>query len=577
MNCKNQSWAKCSTLLLLLFSFLFLSNVAAMGQKLPPLTIVYTNDTHCYVNNEAIRFSNIAQYVQNLRAEGKNVFLVDAGDFTQGSAYGKLDKGAIAIELMNAAGYDVAALGNHDLDYGPEILKRNLSNAKFKTLSCNLRNQTGCDGFPIEPYAVVKKEGVAVGFIGITTPDVLNLVNPLLFKNSDNEDLYYFAGSKAPKELYETVQQAIDKVKEQGADYVVALGHLGLDNTTPKKKIDSADVIANVSGLNVWIDGHTHMKGSQYVIDKDGANVFLTQSGYYLNAFGVLEVDEKDVITYQFIENTPERNEEVVAIENAFLETADIFLRTPIATLDSCTLTTNDPKTNKRIVRSQETNLGDLIADSFYWFYNEKTEEGCDVAIMNGGSIRTSIEPGVITYKDLFNVFPFESSVVLKTIPGSELLNALEYGAKEAEQDQFGGFLQVAGMKYEIDLGVASTITSEPNQFRVAGRYRVQNVQIYDKERGVYEQLKLDKTYRVASTNFILQGGDGFRFPSGKVVNDQVLQVFNVVKEYLESFTDKKAQTSNCPLNRSPNYLLDYENPFGSKRIILKNASANLH
>ncbi|MCD8019213.1 MAG: 5'-nucleotidase C-terminal domain-containing protein [Clostridiales bacterium] len=550
------------------------------------VTILYTNDIHTYIT-EDLTYSMVAGYRDTL----DNVLLVDAGDHIQGTAYGSMDNGETIIEIMNAAGYDLATLGNHEFDYGMDGALQAVEWADFPYVSCNFyHEENGVVGENVlDSYQVFEVNDVKIAFVGITTPDTFSKSTPKYFQDEDGNYIYGIAGGSDGTELYESVQTAIDEASKE-ADLVIALGHLGVDPSSIPWT--SEEVIANTTGLDAFIDGHSHttMEG-EYVTDKDGNEVLLTQTGYYFSALGQMTItinetdtDETDTTAFNITTElltaedltdvTP--NTEVETIEQEWIAEIDEQLGEQIAESD-IEFTVNDADGN-RLIRMGETNMGDFNADAYYWYMNEADGIGCDIAIMNGGGIRATIEAGEWTYLTCKNINPFGNVLCVVEASGQDILDALEYGARYTPTAETGGFMHVAGLMYEIDTSIESTVQADENETWVSGpteEYRVQNVKVYNKETGEYEDLVLDQMYSVAGTNYTLRNcGDGFdMFSDVELVKDYIVEDYMALAAYAMSVTDSDGNgysnlsTENCPLSAYEGYLLTYDDIAGSGRI----------
>ena len=547
-----------------------LANVAPVED----LTILYTNDVHTYID-QTISYANISAYKKSL-AETGNVLLVDAGDHIQGTAYGGMDKGATIIKLMNAAGYDLATLGNHEFDYGMERALKLKDEANYPYVSCNFYNEKdGVKGDSVlDAYKVFTVGGRKIAIIGITTPETFTKSTPKYFQDDAGNYIYGIAGGADGKELYEAVQKAIDDASKE-ADVVIALGHLGDDPASDPW--NSEDVIANTSGLDAFIDGHSHSSvPMKEVEDKDGAKVVLTQTGNYFAAIGQLTIAADGTISAELVTEAEGVDEDVKAIQDAWVAEVDSQLGTKIAESEINFVITYE--NGNRAIRSSETNLGDLNADAYYWFTANAGLEP-DMAIMNGGGIRAKVDAGDWTYKTCKTVNTFGNVLCVVEITGQQILDALEFGARFTTGDpenlqENGGFLQVAGCTYEIDTSVANTVKVDDKSVWIGApdAYRVTNVKIYNKETKAYEPLDLEKTYRVAGTNYTLYDcGDGFdMFKGGKHVLDGISEDYLAMAGYLQAFTDGKIATANSPLAAYENYLINYEASTGAGRIVIK-------
>ncbi|MCD7844234.1 MAG: bifunctional metallophosphatase/5'-nucleotidase, partial [Clostridiales bacterium] len=538
------------------------------------VTILYTNDVHTYID-EDLTYSMVAGYRDTL----ENVLLIDAGDHLQGTAYGGMDNGATIIEIMNAMGYDLATLGNHEFDYGMEGALNAIEWANFPYVSCNFYHiEDGVVGENVlDSYQVFEVDGVKIAFVGITTPESISKSTPKYFQDDDGNYIYGIAGGTDGQELYSAVQEAIDAASQE-ADYVIALGHLGVDSSSTPWT--SEEVIANTTGLDAFIDGHSHTTmEAEYVTDLSGDQVLLTQTGCYLSALGQMTIQSDGTITTELLtaddlaDVTPDAK--VQAIEQEWIAKVDTLLGEKIAESD-IEFTVNDEDGN-RLVRKGETNLGDFNTDAYYWYLNEADGIGCDVAIMNGGGIRASVAAGDWTYLTCKTVNTFGNVLCVVEMSGQDILDALEYGARYLPTGECGGFLHVAGLTYEVDMAVESTVQEDENEIWVAGpsEYRVKNVKVYNKETGEYEDLDLTQTYSVAGTNYTLRNcGDGFNmFSDSELIRDYIVEDYLATAAYAQAFADSdengyaNISTATSPLAAYEGYLLNYENSTGAGRI----------
>ena len=504
------------------------------------VTVLYTNDIHTYITKD-LTYSKVAAYKDSL----ENVLLVDAGDHIQGTAYGSMDKGATIAQLMNAAGYDLATLGNHEFDYGMDGCMAAIEAADFPYVSCNFYHEAnGVAGENVlDSYKVFEVGGVKIAFIGITTPESFTKSTPSYFQDENGNYIYGIAGGTDGEALYTAVQNAIDAASAE-ADYVIALGHLGVDESS--QPWTSREVIANTTGLDAFIDGHSHTTiPMEDVTDEGGNTVILTQTGSYLDAVGQMTIAADGTITTQLLtaenlaEVTPDA--EVKAIEDAWVAELDEQLGQVIG-YSQVTLDNYDAEGN-RLVRKQETNTGDFAADALYYLFDEMDLD-VDVAVMNGGGVRNEAVTGEISYQTCKAIHTFGNVACLQTVTGQQLLDALEWGAKDVTADgsvENGGFLHVSGLRYTINTAIPSTVQQDDKGVWTGGptgAYRVTNVEVLNNETGAYEPLDLTAQYNLAGYNYTLRDlGDGFAMFDGAVnVLDYVSEDYMVLANYVESF-----------------------------------------
>ena len=520
----------------------------AVGGEKEDVVILYTNDVHTYIDNQAqgadgsqssgLRYSTIAA----LKDSFENVLLVDAGDHIQGTAFGSMDNGETIVNLMNAAGYDLATLGNHEFDYGMTGTMKALEWAEYEYVSCNFYHEKdGVIGESVlAPYQVFEMGGQKIAIVGITTPESFTSSTPAYFQNEAGEYIYGISRGEDGQELYDAVQKTIDDASAQ-ADIVIGLGHLGVDLSS--SPWTSREVIANTCGFDAFIDGHSHtsMEG-EWVADEDGHKVLLTQTGSYLDAVGKMTIDEDGAITTELLEYseltqlTPDA--QVKALEDAWISDVDERLGVKIGSINDV-LDNYDAQGN-RLVRSQETNTGDFTADALYYLF-DSMDMDVDVAVMNGGGIRNKAITGELSYQECKEIHTFGNVACLQTITGQQLLDALEWGARDVGVSESGAFLQVSGLKYTVDTTIPCTVQKDEKGVwcgSPTGLYRVRDVQIWDQNSGSYRPLELEKKYNLAGYNYTLRDlGDGFAMFDGAVnVLDYVMEDYMVLANYVQSF-----------------------------------------
>ncbi len=581
------------------------------------VVILYTNDVHTYIDG-VLSYDVIAGLKSELQAQYGNVLLVDAGDHIQGTAFGSMDKGATIVKLMGAAGYDLATLGNHEFDYGMDRIMDILSNGEVPYVSCNFyHEENGEKGVNVlEAYRIFELGGQKIAFVGITTPESFTKSTPAYFQDDQGNYIYGISGGEDGADLYADVQAGIDAAKAAGADIVIALGHLGDDPAS--QPWTSEEVIANVSGLDAFIDGHSHstVEGKE-VADKDGNSVLLTQTGEYFDAIGMMRIDgetgeittdligyseitevvkdengepvlnedgeeETEVVGYEFVSDFDLgtawcSNENVAAIQDAWIEEINTQLGEIIGSTE-LTFDNYDAEGN-RLVRSQETNTGDFAADALYYLFDNMGLD-VDVAIMNGGGVRNKAITGDISYLTAKQIHTFGNVACLQTITGQQLLDALEWGARCAGTgEECGGFLQVSGITYQIDAEWPTSVQQDDKGVWVGaptGGYRVHDVKVYNKETNAYEDLDLTASYNLAGYNYTLRDlGDGFNMFDGAVnVLDYVMEDYMVLANYVQAFEGGAVNGTNSPLlAKYDGMLLDYSTVNGSGRIVMEAAA----
>ena len=544
------------------------------------ITVIYTNDVHTYID-KTLSYATVSAMKQDYQKAGKQVLLVDAGDHIQGTAYGGMDEGKTIVQLMNAAGYDIATLGNHEFDYGMARALATVEEAKFPYVSCNFYHEkNGVAGDPVlESYKVFDMNGTKVAFVGITTPESFTKSTPAYFQDANGKYIYGIAAGKDGAALYAAVQKAIDAASKE-ADYVIALGHLGDDPSS--QPWTSEEVIAHTTGLDAFIDGHSHstVEGKQ-VKDKAGNTVVLTQTGSYFAAIGEMTIAANGTITTKLTKEYEGSDATVAALQKTWMDKVEGMLGEKIAETD-IEFTIKDAEGN-RAVRKGATNLFDLNADAFYWYINEVANLDCDVAVMNGGGVRETIAAGDWTYKSCKTVNPFGNVLCLMKVPGQMILDALEFGSRDTPDAECGGFLSAAGLTYEIDSIVTYTGSQDDKgvwQAGPTGEYRVRNVKIYNKATGAFEPLDVNKTYTLGGINYTLRNqGDGFNMfqesAGMELVMEGIAMEYEAFAAYLKAFKDTDGNgvanltSAASPLASFKNYPINYENAAGSGRTVV--------
>ena len=604
-------------LCLMLVCALAVPAAAAQTGTSEDIVILYTNDVHTYIDGP-LSYDVISGIKKELETQYAHVLLVDAGDHVQGTAYGSMDKGETIIQLMNAAGYDLATLGNHEFDYGMDGCMQIVQWAQYPYVSCNFYEEVnGVREENVLPsYQIFDCGMEKLAIVGITTPESFTKSTPSYFQDESGNYIYGISGGEDGSALYADVQVAIDSAVAEGATKVIALGHLGDDLSS--QPWTSAEVIANVSGLSAFIDGHSHSTvEGQNVTDKDGNSVVLTQTGQYFGQIGMMVISaETGKITTGFIgseeilepvvdeSGNPVKDEEgndqtevvgyrlasdlytgaewcsdetVAAIKDQWIAKIGEQLGTVIGST-SLTLD-NYSADGTRLVRSQETNTGDFAADALYYLF-DNMDMDVDVAIMNGGGIRNEAVTGEISYQTCKTIHTFGNVACLQTITGQQLLDALEWGARTAGTgEECGGFLQVSGITYIIDTQWPDSTQKDEKGVWIGGPtggYRVHDVKVYNKETNAWDALDLEAHYNLAGYNYTLRDlGDGFNMFDGAInVLDYVMEDYMVLANYVQAFEGGVVEASNSPLaEKYEGLLLDYSTVDGSGRIVMEAAS----
>jgi 5'-nucleotidase/UDP-sugar diphosphatase len=449
--------------------------------------ILHTNDVHGAVAG----YAYIAQLKADYEAKGAEVILVDAGDYSQGEVYVSDTKGLDAVEMMNATGYNVVSLGNHEFDYGFAQLKDNMSKAKFKVLCADVFN---ADGTPIfdANYTYTTKSGVKIGFFGMETPETQTKANPALIKGLT------FATDDA------FTKAAADQVKAlKDDDIVICVSHLGVD--AESKPYRSTDLYAAVKGIDFIIDAHSHT-----VMMKGENGEPIQSTGTKFANIGVIVIDDaskkiESNSLYEIKEDTA-KDATVAAAAQKIIDRIDKEYGAVFAKSEVELNGAKAPNGN----RDSETNNGDLITDAMLWKVMQNKEgltvnEDHVVAITNGGGIRDYIKVGNVTKKDIKTVLPFGNTVAVIYVTGAELLEALEASTYSLP---VGGFPQVAGINYTISTAVAYDANAET--YPASTYYGPKSINRVTINSINGKEFKVDDTYAVVTNNFVADGGDTY-------------------------------------------------------------------
>lgn len=500
------------------------------------IVILYTNDVHTAVDDN-IGYAGLAAYKKEMQAAHKYVALVDCGDAVQGAAIGTLSKGEYLVDIMNQVGYDYASFGNHEFDYTLPQLQKLINKAKYQYLCCNLtytgKDNAGLTGY--KPYAIATYGETKIAYVGIDTPESFTKSTPTYFQDANGNYVYSFAEGDNGANLYKTVQETVDAAKKDGATYVVAIAHLGVDESSEPYR--STDVIANTTGIDAMLDGHSHSTiAMEMVKNKDGKEIPLSSTGTKLVNIGKLTISDGKFTT-ELISDYTAKDDATDAYVKSIQDKNNALLNSVVAK-SSVTLTTKRAD-GTRAVRNRETNLGDLCADAY------RVVSGADIALVNGGGIRADIKAGNITYGAIIAVHPYGNALCVVEATGQEIIDALEWTARNTMSSgsdgenaigEMGGFLQVSGLKYTIDTTVKSSAKGDDKSMFVSvdGAYRVKNVKVL--KNGKYVDIDPKATYKVASHNYMLKdSGDGINmFADNKLLQDSVMLDNEVLINYIK-------------------------------------------
>ena len=495
----------------------------APGSANKDIVVLFTNDVHSGVDG-GIGYAGVSAYKKKMIEEGNDVILVDNGDFVQGGRMGLITKGEAIIRIMNKVGYDIAVPGNHEFDYGVDQFFKDVEMSDFSYISCNFIDlRTGEKIF--DPYIIRELGGKKVAFIGATTPSAITTATPKFFKDENGEYIYDFCGGSDSSVFYKAVQDAVDSARAEGADYCILIAHLGISSADAPYM--STDIIANTKGIDVVCDGHSHtVMEQEYVKNAEGKNVILAQTGSYLKNIGKLTIKPDGSMETILISDVEEKDESITeAIKKEEDAYADIINRVVVNSDFDLKATTED---GGWLIRNKETNFGDLEADA------AKKATGAEIGLMNGDVVKSSLNKGEITYGDLLDSIHFGSKITSRWIKGQELLDALEYSVSFLPDD-FGGFLQVSGLTFDVDLNKDAGVERDANRmFKgfTKDERRISNVKVNG------EPIDPEREYIVGGNEYILfVYGNGYSMFTGERVDEDMnLLHIGVLEDYLTSF-----------------------------------------
>ena len=517
---------------ILMLSMAVCSAAEEKAEKNGDIYILFTSDVHCGID-QGFGYAGLQQVRDTLEAQGYETILVDDGDAIQGEPIGTLSEGEAIIDLMNDLNYDVAIPGNHEFDYGMPRFLELVEKADFPYISCNF---TYLDELVFEPYIIKEAAGKKIGFVGVTTPLTITASTPVYFQDENGEYVYGFMSDDTGERVYQAVQSAVDAAREEGADYVYVIGHMG--NGAEFKPWTYADVISHTDGIDVFLDGHSHDTDQVIMKNKDGEDVPRSAVGTKMACIGYSHISAEGDIVETGIWSWPNKTSapELLDIHNEIRDRVDEAQQELAEELDkvvastAVTLTINDPEAVDssgnpvRMIRRAETNLGDLCADA------ARDQSGADIAFVNGGSIRVSVEKGDITFGNILAVHPFGSMLCVLEVTGQQILDALEWSCRSVP-DENGGFNQVSGLTFEINSAIDSPCKADKDGMctGIEGERRVQNVMVGG------EALDPEKTYTLAGYDYQLrQQGDGYTaYDGAPVLQDNVKLDNQVLIDYI--------------------------------------------
>ena len=497
--------------------------------------IIHTNDVHVGYQ-ENIGYDGLALYLKELESQYDHVFLVDAGDAVQGAVIGSLSKGAEVIKMMNHLGYDLAVPGNHEFDFGFDVL---VDNAEQLSCGYTCANFCTADGEPVfQPWRILEAGDIRIGFVGVVTPDTFTSSIIKTIVDEVGEPMYDFLmdGGTGDR-LSGVLQQRIDEVRENGADYVILIAHLG-SSANGSSNYSSNKIVGKLTGVDMVIDGHTHEVYTTAIPDKEGKMIPVAQAGEKLKYIGQLTIYKDGHLEETRVDSVPPSSE--IPSESVLRKNKEIYVDPEMkAFLDAITAS-YEPVLERKIgdlsvdlvvrdetrefSRAEENGLCDLAADAC------RIVTGARTSMITVGSVPNNLNAGEITYKDILNALPYNNEMVKISVNGQMILDALEFSLSFFPIRR-GGFLQVSGITYSVNTDIESRVRKDDkNQFiSVDGEYRVHDVKIG----GI--DLDPDSEYTLTTSTFILNGGDGYTmFKEADILEMIPLSDSELLAKYIE-------------------------------------------
>jgi len=500
------------------FFTIVLFALVALSVLAQDITLIFDNDVHCAVDGYA--------KVAALRRETPKEFtvMISAGDFMNGDVIGSTDKGEKIIDIMNAVKYDIVTLGNHEFDYGVEVLGERLGVLDAKILCMNFKKG---DKNVVSSYTVREYGGRRVAYIGVTTPALIQSSTPIYFMNESKKFAYDFGGRK----LIEMIQEKVNDIRREGVDYIVLISHIGME--ADQFGISTPEVLKNTSGIDIVIDGHSHNAMIERLPNKNGEEVLVMQTGAMMQNIGRLTIAEDGTLKPELLKladlwkvDQPTKD----IIDNAKKELQKEMSRKIGSS--RVTLQARDREGNL-VIRSHETNFGDFVADAIC----RVTKSDC--GFINAGSIRYDLDNGNFTLGQWNKCVPFNNEIWTAECTGAQLLDILEYSVALLPGDA-GSFQQISGIELIVDSKIPSPVKYSIEGFvsAIEGKRRVVSAKVWNGETGRYEKIDANKTYKIATTDYaLLKMGCNNMFKGCEVLGDRP---FGTISEVVETYIKKK-------------------------------------
>ena len=426
-----------------------------------------------------------------LKAQGKNVLLLNAGDNFQGSLFYTTYKGTVEAEVLNAMKFDAMTVGNHEFDDSEDGLAGFLDKVQFPVVTANVVATAASKiGDRVKPSIVLEVGGQKIGIVGAVANDTAELATP--------------GPNITIAEDVAKISEQVQKLKQDGVDKIIALTHVGYPR--------DLEFIAKIPDVDVVVGGHTHTLLSNtdqkaegpyptLVDNPGGYKVPVVQAGQYSKYLGDLKVVFDDSGVVKESKGDPILIDSSFKPDEATLKRID-ELKAPIEALKSKVVGSSEGpiEGDRKVCRVKECSMGNLVADATL---ARVKDQGVTIAFANSGGLRSSIDAGDVSMGEVLTVLPFQNTVATFQLKGEDIRAALENGVSQID-DGAGRFMQVSGLKYSFD-------RSKPAGGRV--------VSVEVKEGDAFVPLDPAKTYIVAANNYVRTGGDGFKVFATKAIN----------------------------------------------------------
>ena len=483
-------------------NFILISLVVLLAscQRTQPIVILFENDVHCAVDG----YARMAGQRDAERKQTPYVAVVSCGDFAQGNTVGSLTNGEAIVRIINAVGYDYLTIGNHEFDYNVSQMEHLSELLTGKTLCCNFSRIVAegeeIDLFPA--YAVKNFGGTKVGFVGVATPSTFRSSTPTYFVDDNGKLLYDFHQT----DTYERVQQAVDAARGEGAEIIIVLSHLGDD----PELADSRGLVAATHGIDVVLDGHAHHLLNERLVNDRGDSVTLSSAATKFAYIGRITIDTDNHLTTELlpIDECAAPNTVVWDTIQAIQRELEARVNAPVGTT-AFALADRDAQ-NNRLVRKQETNLGDFMADV------ARFTTGANIGVCNGGGLRAGLYNETITFGDLVSVWPFNNTMRVTECTGQQLLDALEVGVALLPLEN-GDFMHVSGLRYTVDTRIPSSVIWNENRMfdGVGSTRRIVKAEVFVpaegeetklpyEQQGAWKPIDPKGTYTIGGQSYII-------------------------------------------------------------------------